>query len=101
LGGTVSRTWQNRGYYFYPQGVTPGAIRLVYFRPNLTQVNLITGYSWQWGRYPLSAQLNVNNLFNRYNVLILPNPTLGYRGPNMATLDTQPRAYVLTGSVKF
>ena len=101
LGGTVFRTWQNRGYYYYPEGVTPGATRLVYFRPSLTQVNLITGYSWRWGRFPFSAQLNVNNLFNRYNVLILPNPISGYRGPNIATLDAQPRTYTFTTTLGF
>ncbi|MGH7958331.1 MAG: hypothetical protein ACREH8_15170, partial [Opitutaceae bacterium] len=101
IGGTVSRTWQNRGYYYFPDGVTPGAERLVYFRPDLTQVNLITGYSWRLGRFPMSAQLNVNNLFNRYNVIILPSPTTGYLGPNMATLDNQPRTYLLTTTLKF
>jgi outer membrane receptor for ferric coprogen and ferric-rhodotorulic acid len=101
FGGTVSRTWQNRGYYYYPNGVTPGAERFVYFRPNLTQVNLITGYAWRWGRFPLSVQLNAHNLFNRYNVLILPNPVSGYRGPNIATLDAQPRTWILTSTVGF
>jgi hypothetical protein len=46
-------------------------------------------------------QLNVNNLFNRYNVLVMPNPTTGFNGPLIATLDNQPRSYTATTTLSF
>ncbi|MSU48989.1 MAG: hypothetical protein EXS37_07885 [Opitutus sp.] len=101
IGGTVLRSWQNRAYYFFPAGVAPGAVRLVYHRPDLAQVNLISGYAWRLGRFPVSTQLTVSNLFNRYQVLVMPNPTTGFIGPLIATLDNQPRAYVLTNTISF
>lgn len=101
IGGTVLRSWQNRAFYYFPAGVTPGASRLVYFRPDLTQLNLTGGYSWRMGRFPLSVQLNVNNLFNRYQVLVMPNPTTGFNGPLIATLGNQPRSYLATTTLSF
>ncbi len=101
IGGTVTRSWQNRAYYYYPNGVTVGATRLVYFRPDMTQFNLITGYSWKLGRFPVSAQLNVNNMFNTYHVLVMPNPTTGLNGPLIATFDNQPRSYVMSTTISF
>ncbi|MSU24420.1 MAG: hypothetical protein EXS32_11425 [Opitutus sp.] len=101
LGGTVLRSWQNRAYYFFPAGVAPGAVRLVYHRPDLIQCNLIAGYDWRVGRFPVSTQLNVTNLFNRYNVLVMPNPTTGFIGPLIATIDNQPRAYLLANTIRF
>lgn len=101
IGGTVLRSWQNRAYYFFPAGVAPGAVRLVYHRPDMTQVNLVAGYGWRIGRFPVSTQLNVSNLFNRYNVLVMPNPTTGFNGPLIATIDNQPRAYMLTSTLSF
>ena len=101
LGGTVLHSWRNRAYYFFPAGVAPGAARLVYYRPDLTQVNLISGYSWKLGRFPITAQLNVSNLFNQYNVLVMPNPTTGFNGPLIATLDNQPRTYLVTTTLSF
>lgn len=101
LGGTILRSWRNRGYYYYPNGISVGSTRLVYYRPDLTQLNFISGYSWKIGRFPVSTQLNISNVFNRYNVLIMPNPTTGFSGPLIATLDNQPRAYTLSSTLSF
>ena len=101
LGGTLLRSWRNRAYYFYPAGVTPGAVRLVYYRPDMLQLNLTAGYSWRLGRFPVSTQLNVSNVFNRYNILVMPNPTTGFNGPLIATLDNQPRSYMITSTLSF
>jgi hypothetical protein len=101
FGGTVTRSWQNRAYYYFPTGVTAGASRVVYFRPDLTQFNPVAGYSWKQGRFPISLQLNVSNVFNQYNVLVMPNPTTGFNGPLIATLDNQPRTYTLSSTIGF
>lgn len=73
----------------------------MYHRPDMTQFNLIAGYGWRIGRFPLSMQLNVSNLLNRYNVLVMLNPTTGFNGPLIATIDSQPRAYMLTSTISF
>ena len=101
LGGTLARSIQNRGFYYYPNGVGPGANRVVYYRSNLTQFNGITGYSWRLGPFPMSTQININNMFNRYNILVVPNPTTGLNGPLIGAIDNQPRAWVFTNTLSF
>jgi hypothetical protein len=101
LGGTVTRTWKNAAYYYFPTGVAVGAKREIYYRPDLLQFHPVAGYSWKQGRFPVSVQLNVSNVFNTYNVLVMPNPTTGFNGPMIATLDNQPRAYTLSTTVSF
>jgi len=101
IGGTVTRSWRNSAYYYFPTGVAVGANREIYYRPDLTQFHPVAGYSWRMGRFPVSVQLNVSNVFNTYNVLVMPNPTTGFNGPMIATLDNQPRAYTLSSTVSF
>jgi outer membrane receptor protein involved in Fe transport len=101
VGGTVTRTWKNAAYYYFPTGVAVGATREIYYRPDLLQFHPVAGYSWKQGRFPVSVQLNVSNVFNTYNVLVMPNPTTGFNGPMIATLDNQPRAYTLSTTVSF
>jgi hypothetical protein len=40
-------------------------------------------------------------MFNDYAVVILPNETTGYAGPNAATFDQQPRDYVWSTTLSF
>jgi outer membrane receptor protein involved in Fe transport len=104
LGGTLSISRQNRGFYYYPNGVAADpakAGRTVYMLPNMTTFNLIAGYSWKLGKLPISSQLNINNMFNHYGVLILPNPTTGWVGPLIGTLNGIPRTWVWTNTLTF
>jgi hypothetical protein len=94
-GSSPSRPSQHRS------GVAVGATREIYYRPDLLQFHPVAGYSWKQGRFPVSVQLNVSNVFNTYNVLVMPNPTTGFNGPMIATLDNQPRAYTLSTTVSF
>ena len=112
LGGTITSLQQRRGYYYYPAGISatdplnPNKGRTLFYYPNMTTFSLITGYDWKVGKFRVTTQLNVNNLFNHYNVLVLPslatglNVTTGTAGL-IGTLDGVPRTYVLTNRINF
>ena len=103
IGGTLSLTSSNRGFYYYPNGVTanPTAGRSVFMLPNMAIFNLITGYTWKLYKLPMSSQLNINNMFNHYGTLILPNPTTGWAGPLIGTLNGVPRQWVWSNTLSF
>ncbi|MGH8016984.1 MAG: TonB-dependent siderophore receptor [Opitutaceae bacterium] len=103
IGGTVSLKLDRRNHYYFPNGVQPGKSRAVFDYPDMTEVGLIAAYDWKIGRYSILAQLNVDNLFNNYNVLVLPAANTGFNNTNalIATFDNQPRRYRLTCTLKF
>jgi outer membrane receptor protein involved in Fe transport len=73
--------------------------------PRPVRFDAILGYERKVGRYRLSTQLNVNNLFNRYDVVLLPSATTGFlgaRGTGIgATFNTEPRLTTWSFSVGF
>jgi len=112
VGGTLSSLLQRRGYYYYPTGVSsvdplnPNKGRTLFTYPNMTTFNLISGYAWKLGRWSVSTQLNVNNLFNHYNILVLPNLGTGWvvtpgSAGLIGTMDGTPRTYVLSNRLNF
>jgi outer membrane receptor protein involved in Fe transport len=107
LGGTLSLGWKNRAYYYFPAPLTAAnaltAGRTLLYAPDSRQFNLIVSYARKFGRYEWSTQLNVANVFNRYEIRVLPDATAGYNTPTAlnATWYQQPRAFVWTNSVKF
>jgi hypothetical protein len=112
LGGTLSSLQQRRGYYYYPAGVSsvdplnPNKGRTLFYYPNMTTFNLISGYSWKLGKWPVSTQLNVNNLFNHYNILVLPNLGTGWVVTSgsaglIGTMDGTPRTFILSNRLNF
>ncbi len=101
MGGTVVASWKSSLYYYYPAGVAQPNNRALWYRPNLQTVSGILGYERRLGRYTFSTQLNIQNMFNDYNVVLLPNYVNGWAGPNNATFDAQPRMYVWSSTVEF
>lgn len=104
IGGTATFGWQYRQFYYYPNGLSDPntSVRSLYYWPTQFRFDGIFGYSRAFGRhYVFSTRLGINNMFNRYHVLILPNFTSGYAGPNDATFDQQPRSYVWSSTVSF
>jgi outer membrane receptor for ferric coprogen and ferric-rhodotorulic acid len=101
VGGSVVAYWKSSLYYYYPQGVAQPNNRALWYRPNLQTVSGILGYERKVGRYSWSTQLNIQNMFNRYNVVLLPNYVNGWAGPNNATFDAQPRMYVWSTTLEF
>ena len=112
IGGTLTGLLERRGYYYYPAGVAsvdplnPNKGRTLFYYPNMTTFNLIAGYDWKIGSHRVSTQLNVNNMFNHYNVLVLPSLATGLTVTTgtaglVGTLDGTPRTFVLTNRVSF
>lgn len=103
IGGSVIANWQIRDYYYYASGVSQNAVASLYELPTSVQANLITGYTRKFRRVTWGIQLNVTNVFNHYDIVILPNATTGYTTPAglNATFTNQPRMYTLTNTLKF
>ena len=103
LGGTVAGQWKYNEYYYYPLGVTNSLQRNDFALPNSLRFDLILGYSRRFHRVTWGTQLNVTNLFNHYQVVLLPNEVTGWSSPTglSARFAQEPRAYTWTNSVKF
>jgi outer membrane receptor for ferric coprogen and ferric-rhodotorulic acid len=101
VGGSVMTYWKSSLYYYYPNGAGQPNTRALWYKPDLHTVSGIFGYEMRLGRYTFSTQLNIQNMFNRYNVVLLPNYVNGWAGPNNATFDAQPRMYVWSSTVEF
>lgn len=103
LGGFVVVNTMEPGYYYFPDGVTPGAPRALFWMPNSATVNAIAGYTRKFSRVTWAIQLNVYNVFNHYQQLLLPGENSGWSAANSigAALFGQPREYQLSSSVSF
>jgi outer membrane receptor protein involved in Fe transport len=101
VGGTVVAMWKNSLYYYYPNGIAQPNTRTMFYLPNRTTVSAILGYEKRFPRFTFSTQLNIQNMFNRYNVVLLPSYVNGWAGPNNATFDQQPRLYVWSTTLGF
>jgi hypothetical protein len=104
LGGTVRWDLAKRTYWYTEPTSTGGNTRHLYREVSINpQVSPFLAYTRKFGRYLYRGQLNVNNLFNRYQVEIRPSGTLGYTVENalFATYVGEPRQYVWTNTVSF
>jgi hypothetical protein len=105
LGGTVAKSWKVTGYYYYENGISPVAERTMFYMSRPFRFDGILGYQRKLGRYGLSTQVNINNVFNAYDVIILPSATGGFgsaRGVGLnATLNAEPRTYVWSATISF
>ena len=101
VGGTLGLSWQHRGHYFYPGGVGVDSNRTLFFRPDRRRVDFVVGYERRFERFTWSTQVNVQNAFNHYDIIVLPSSVTGYAGVLNATFSEQPRSYVWTNTIKF
>jgi len=101
LGGTMGLGWKRADYYYYTTTYATGVPRVLFYLPTLVRFDGIIGYERKFRRYTWTTQLNVTNLFNRYQVVILPNSLNGYAGVDDAVFDQQPRLYTLSTTVSF
>lgn len=102
IGGAFQGTWKYSAFYYYPAGLANSPTnRGLFSWPTRSLFTGILGYEWSWRRFKILHQLNVNNIFNHYNIVIIPNYINGWAGPNNATFDTQPRSYVFSSRVAF
>ena len=102
LGASTTVGWETSQYYYYPGGVSAvNSNRIMLYEPTETLITGIFGYEHRFKRVDFSTQLNINNLFNHYHVLLLPSYVNGWAGPNNATFDQQPRSFVWTTTLGF
>lgn len=104
-GGTLSKTWDYVAYYYFEGSASALGRRSVFRLPLPLQVDGLLGYEFRVGRYGVSAQVNIRNLFNDYRVVLLPSVTTGYSAPRGQGLDArfnvEPRSVVLSTTVSF
>jgi hypothetical protein len=100
-GGTMSLAWKNRDYYYYTNGVGLNAPEALFYMPNTALFNLIASYEHKFKGVTWKSQLNVNNLFNHYHAVLLPDPINGWGGTDLATFDQQPRTFIWTNRFSF
>ena len=101
IGGTIGLGWRRANYYYYSTTYAPGVTRNLFYLPTLVRFDGILGYERKFKRVLWSTQLNVNNMFNRYHVVIWPNAINGYGGVDDAVFDQQPRLYTISSTLSF
>ena len=77
--------------------------RTLFYRPDMQQVNLTISYRRTFGRYEWLSQLHVNNVFDKYYEVAMPNGTTGFRTTSNinVTWFQQPRSFIWTNTLKF
>jgi hypothetical protein len=97
--------WNHRNFYYYPSGIGNGVTspRALFKYPIRPQFGLIASYEKKVRKLVFSSQININNIFNKYHVIILPNATNGWNtGAALnAVFDQQPRSFVWTNTITF
>ena len=107
IGGSVNLNWKYQAYYYYSVPPTTATIFTdvpsLYYQPDLVQFNLISSYTRKFRRVTWSTQLNITNLFNRYEVAFLPSTSTGFTIPTAegATYFGTPRAYTWSNTIRF
>lgn len=104
LGESVNISIRNRTYYYTniqrdSSGNITSQSRLLYGRPGGALLNLFAGYTRKFSRVTWSAQLNVENLFNHYQVVLLPDVSTGVL--DQVAFLNEPRLYVLSTTLSF
>jgi outer membrane receptor protein involved in Fe transport len=105
LGESAVLGWKQRNFYYYPNGIGNGVTspRALFKYPIRPQFGLIVSYERKVGKVGVSSQLNINNVFNKYHVIVLPNATNGWNAGAAlnAVFDQQPRSFLWTNTITF
>lgn len=101
VGGTGILGWKARAYYYFQTAPGPGAQRALFRLPGTVRFDPIIGYSHRFRRFTYDTQLNINNVFNHYHVVITPNAVTNFASGANAVFDQQPRMYVWSNTVRF
>jgi outer membrane receptor protein involved in Fe transport len=100
VGGSVALAWYNRTYFFNMPDRSRHLYGLAVENPT---VNTWIGYAHRFRRVTWSSQVNVNNMFNKYDINFTPNNGTGFTNPvNVGvSYSGEPRYYVWTNKVSF
>jgi hypothetical protein len=103
LGGTLSMEAHDYQDYYFPTGVTNSLARQVFTNPADTQIALIAAYTRKFKHWTFTSQLNVSNLFNHYDIIVVPSEVTGWSVANnlSAKFSVEPRAYLWTNTIGF
>jgi outer membrane receptor protein involved in Fe transport len=99
VGGSINLAWDNRTYFYR----TPDQIFHLWSAPTENpQVNAILSYQRKFRHVSFKTQVNINNLFNRYEFGLAPNNGSGWTPQTVAaTLYGEPRAYIWTTTLAY
>lgn len=104
-GGTVSKAWDFTAYYYFNGSAATIGRRARFQLPLPVQFDGVLGYEFRFRRVDVSVQLNIKNLFNRYDVVLLPSVITGYSGPRGVGIDArfnvEPRAWTFSSTIGF
>jgi hypothetical protein len=99
-GGNISFAAWNRSYWYS----TPDQKRHLYGAAleNPT-VNVFMSYTRKFRKVRFSTQVNVNNLFNHYDLNFTPNNGTGFTNPNNigVSYSGEPRLWIWSNTVSF
>jgi outer membrane receptor protein involved in Fe transport len=105
IGGTVNAAYDTVHFYYNPSPTiaTANPQLVPFYAPVSVTVNPVFAYQHRFKDFTLKLQLNINNLFNHYEVVITPSQVTGYSVPaNLnAAFYGQPRLYTFTTTIKF
>jgi outer membrane receptor protein involved in Fe transport len=104
IGQTLKCDWSKRRYYYYADGVVGlDARRKVYLYPDAVTVGVILGYERDFKKVKWSTQLNINNVFDTYKIVIAPNATSAFLNTSVlnAAFDREPRSLVWSNTLSF
>jgi outer membrane receptor protein involved in Fe transport len=101
FGGTLNGAWKTIDFYYYENGYSPTATRTPLYRPTKILLNALLGYDKRFKKVTWSTQLNVNNVFDDYDVFFRPNNIAGFSGTNTVVWTNQPCEWAVSTSFKF
>jgi outer membrane receptor protein involved in Fe transport len=105
LGGTALYRASDRTYAYTQiirnsSGVAVGTERRMFALDDSLRFNAVVSYKRKFGkRVEWTTQVNVNNMFNSYDIAILPNENSG--DPRTARFTAEPRTWVWTNTFNF
>ena len=104
LGGTIRWDIDKRTYWYLEPDGKGGNVRKLYGEVDVNpQVSPFVYYKRRIGRYEFRTQMNIYNVFNRYQVDLRPDGSTGFtQEANIgATFVGEPRRYSWTNTISF
>lgn len=94
------RTYAYTQVFRDASGRVTSSERRMYAKPDYLRFNAMAAYKRKLGRrLEWTTQVNVNNVFNSYDVIVLPNSSSG--DPRTAAFTAEPRTWVWTNTFSF
>jgi hypothetical protein len=100
VGGTIFYKSENRQYMYSFTDANGNQAREMFFTPDTLLFDLVLKYTKRLGkRYTWTSQINIANVFDDYDVQLLPNESNGRL--ERARYTNEPRTWVWTNTFSF